>query len=149
MSENNVSAEGMKEILHQLPTTFQRFVSIYNEAEKKARDRINNNNNNFESSQDSICDKPLEESEFEKIRRNLSEIGLLIMESIRNDGSNSKELAGKLGVSIDTIKRRYKDLLIFGMIKTTRKRGVRLTQRGLQFISKLKLKLGEGPIVAE
>ena len=149
MSENNVSTEGMKEILHQLPATFQRFVSIYSEAEKKARDHINNNNHNFERNQEFISDKPLEESEFEKIRRNLSEIGLLIMDSIRNGGSSSKELAGKLGVSIDTIKRRYKDLLIFGMIKTARKRGVKLTPRGLQFINKLKLKLGEGPIVAD
>ena len=145
MNENNVTTEGMKEILHQLPSTFQRFVSIYNEAEKKVRDH---NNNDFENNQETACDKPLEESEFEKIHRDLSEIGLLIMESIRNGGSSSKELAGKLGVSIDTIKRRYKDLLIFGMIKTTRKRGVTLTQRGLQFIGKLKLKIGERVVVA-
>jgi Mn-dependent DtxR family transcriptional regulator len=71
------------------------------------------------------------------------------MNHIRGEGSNSKELAGKLGVSIDTIKRRYKDLLAYGMVKTTRRCGVKLTQRGLEFISKLKLKVGESPIVAE
>jgi len=149
MSEDNVTAEGVSEILHRLPATFQKFVSIYKEAERKTREHQSINANEPDNNQELTCNQPLDESEFEKIRRNLSELGLLIMDNIRGDGSSSKELAGKLGVSIDTIKRRYKDLLIFGMIKTTRKRGVRLSQRGLQFISKLKLKLGEGSIVAE
>ena len=149
MSENNVTAEGVSEILHRLPATFQKFVSICKEAERKTREHQNINVNEPDINQELICNQPLEESEFEKIRRNLSELGLLIMESIRNESSSSKELAGKLGVSIDTIKRRYKDLLTYGMIRTARRCGVRLTQRGLQFINKLKLKLGEGPIVAE
>jgi DNA-binding transcriptional regulator YhcF (GntR family) len=44
-------------------------------------------------------------------------------------------------VSIETIKRRYKELIIYGMIKTTRRCGVRLTQKGLKFLCKLKEKM--------
>ena len=149
MNENNVMTEGGSEIVHRLPATFQKFVSIYKEAEKKTREKQNINVNNSDNNQELACNLPLEDSEFDRIQRNLSDIGLLIMNNIRGEGSSSKELAEKLEVSIDTIKRRYKDLLAYGMVKTTRRCGVRLTQRGLEFLSKLKLKVENGSIVAE
>lgn len=144
MNENDVPVEYVPEILRQLPSTFQKFVFIYKEAKKKAINHKSNRNDMAENYQGTGENTQLDEPEFENIKRNISEFGIMIMDCIRNGGNSSKDLAERLDVSIDTIKRRYKDLVLQGMIKTSTKSGVRLTQKGLQFISRLKQKIKQG-----
>jgi predicted transcriptional regulator len=132
-----------------MPKTFQIFVSLYRDAEKKTKDVFIRKNNQECANEYPQMDDQLEQTEFEKIKQSISEIGLLIMQSIRGNGSNSKELAIKLGVSVKTIKRRYKDLIVYGMIKTAPKCGIKVTLKGLQFLEKLGMKMDMGTIGTE
>jgi predicted transcriptional regulator len=138
MSEQVLISGETNEVIHRLPKTFQIFVSLIGTAKNVAKETHrpqHEPNDEFQTPSDG---PPLESSEFELICQSLSHIGVLILQSIRGDGSSSKELAANLGVSAETIKRRYKDLLKYGMIKTAPKCGARLTQKGYQFINRFK-----------
>lgn len=137
MDENKVLSDGMADMLRQLPASFQKFMAICKDAEKKVMARLNKNPC-LPKKQETDAEPILKDSEFDSIKTNIKELELQMMNSIEAGNSSSKELAGVLGVSIETIKRRYKELVTYGMIKTTRRCGVRLTVKGIKFLYRLK-----------
>ena len=76
-------------------------------------------------------------SEFEEIVRDLGEVELAILNSIKIHSKGSPALAAELDMSVKTVKRHYKPLRRHGLITTRTKVGVSLTARGVQFLKAL------------
>lgn len=148
MNENKVLCDGIADMLRQLPVSFQKFVTICKDAEEKVMARPNKNLCVPEK-QETVTEPILEDSEFDSIKNNIRELELQIMDSIEAGNNSSRELADILGVSAETIKRRYKELVTYGLIKTTRSYGVKLTVKGLKFLYRLKGTVDKVSIVSK
>jgi DNA-binding transcriptional regulator YhcF (GntR family) len=148
MNENNVLVDGMADILRQLPASFQKFMSICKDAEEKVMIRPKKNPC-LPEQQETDVESGLEDLEFDCIKNKIKELELQMMNNIEAGNSSSKELAGILGVSVETIKRRYKELVTYGLIKTTRSCGVSLTIKGLKFLCRLKETVDKVSIVSK
>ncbi|MEW5760538.1 MAG: hypothetical protein AB1779_07215, partial [Candidatus Thermoplasmatota archaeon] len=73
-------------------------------------------------------------AEFEEIAKELGEIEYEILDEIKLKPSSSSQLAEKLDMSNRSIKDHYKKLRKHELVKTTPKRGVELTARGVNFL---------------